>query len=106
MCIVPVDIILVKDFMVVAREVPLFTVMEDGEESPTVVAPNGVPKLNDDGVEIANILRNEKDQPFNFAQPVEVLGIEDGKYVLGVGHHTRIRIDPENDDYFLLNSAR
>lgn len=92
--------------MATAQEVPLLMVIEDGEETPKLFAPNGTPKLNNNGVELANILRNEKDLSFGFAQPVEVVGIEDGKYVLQVGHYTQMLIDPETDDYFLLNSAR
>lgn len=84
-----------------AVDIHLYVEQEENGERLRVVSPTGVPKLNARGVELANILRGAGDPEFHFAEPVAVVGLEQGKYLIQVGPHTELWIDPEYDDYFL-----
>lgn len=89
--------------MATAKDLALYVEQEDLDEGLRVVSPNGVPKLNRVGVDLANILRGEGERrEFVFAEPVAIVGLEpDGKYIVQVGTHTRMLVDPDNDNYFL-----
>lgn len=91
--------------MATAVEVPITVESSEDGQGVRVVCPSGTPRLNKWGVEIANIRREGGDKVFNFAQPVEIVGIDQfGRFQIKVGGHTTMYVDPANDDYFLIGT--
>lgn len=89
--------------MPTARDIHIYVEQDDTQDAlPRVVSPSGVPKLNLAGAELANIRRGEGDPIFVYAEPVAIVGLDDdGRYLIQVGKHTQMFIDPEFDNYFL-----
>jgi len=91
--------------MATAAEVPIFVESSEDGQGVRVVSPSGTPRLNKWGVEIANIGRRAGDKEFNFAQPVEIVGIDQfGRFQIKIGGHTTMYVDPVKDDYFLIGT--
>lgn len=75
---------------------------DEGGEHVRAVYTHGMPRLNKEGVEIANFRRSERDSSvFVFAEPVSVIGIQGEGWLIQVGNHTFMYIDPSSDNYFL-----